>query len=66
MESNGQIREWRHPLGGIKEFDLILVKREREGHGWIWVRKRILTQIRECMGRGEEEEDQRQEGQLEE
>lgn len=53
-------------MGGIKEFDLILVKREREGHGWIWVRKRILTQIRECMGRGEEEQDQRQEGQLEE
>ena len=52
-------------MGGIKEFDLILVKREREGLGWIWVRKRILTQIRECMGRGEEQ-DQRQEGQLEE
>lgn len=26
--------------GGIKEFDL-------KGHGWIWVRKRILTQMRE-------------------
>lgn len=47
MGSNGQIGEGGHLLGGIKEFDLILVKREREGHGWIWVRKRILTQMRE-------------------
>lgn len=44
-------------MGDIKEFDLILVRREREGREWIWVRKRTWTQMRESLWSREEEQD---------